>query len=78
MSDYLPDGATDEQYSTAPDYLDQQDDDDGLDPSEDEEDYSDCGWTPGGGCSMAGSEECDFECPNRDSMIAELNRKAKS
>lgn len=39
---------------------------------DDEEEFPfDCG------CSMAGSEECDFECPNRDEMIAQLNRKAK-
>ncbi len=44
---------------------------------EDDEDYADCGWMPGGGCSLAGSEECDFECPNRDSMIAELDKNAK-
>lgn len=24
----------------------------------------DCGLTPDGQCSMAGSEECDWECPN--------------
>ncbi len=52
-----------------------EDHNDDLYPSEEDEDYSDCGWTPGGGCSMAGSEECDFECPNRYAMIAELNRK---
>ena len=52
------------------------DDDDGL-PDDEEEDFSNCGWMPGGGCSLAGSEECDLECPNRDSMIAELDRKEK-
>lgn len=53
-----------------------EDADDHLEDDEDEE-YFDCGWSPGGGCSMAGSEECDFECPNRDAMIAELNKKRR-
>lgn len=26
----------------------------------------DCGKLPSGLCMKAGSEECDFECPNRD------------
>jgi len=55
---------------------DYDDFDDGLDPEE-EEDYFDCGWMREGGCSLAGTEECDFECPNRDSMIAALNRKVR-
>lgn len=50
--------------------------DDG-DWDEDDDEFLDCGWDSSGGCSMAGSEECDFECPNRDAMIAELNRRAK-
>ncbi len=32
---------------------------------EEEEDYFDCGWVRGMGCTEAGSEECDFECPHR-------------
>lgn len=24
-----------------------------------------CGWVRGQGCTLAGSEECDFECPFR-------------
>ena len=31
--------------------------------------YDECGRLPphlGGGCSKAGSEDCDFECPFRD------------
>ena len=35
------------------------------DPSEDFDD-ADCGLMNNGSCSMAGSEFCDFECPNRD------------
>ena len=58
--------------------------DDGLSDGDDfyeddDEDFDqlefDCGWD-GHGCSMAGSEDCDFECPFRDAMIASLNRKA--
>lgn len=22
-----------------------------------------CGWMPGGGCMLAGTEQCDWECP---------------
>lgn len=32
---------------------------------EDDEDYFDCGWVTGMGCTKAGSEECDWECPHR-------------
>lgn len=31
------------------------------------DDWEDCGLMPDGQCSMAGSEHCDFTCPNRDS-----------
>lgn len=36
---------------------------------EDEEAIAECGLLPkhlGGGCQLAGSEHCDFECPFRD------------
>ncbi len=58
--------------------MDEFDDfDDGLD-EDDEEDWGfECGEDVNGGCSLAGSEECDFECPNRDAMIARLDRKHK-
>lgn len=29
----------------------------------DEGEFFDCGLMPDGGCSKAGSEECDWECP---------------
>lgn len=32
---------------------------------EDNEDWFDCGWVRGVGCTKAGSEECDWECPHR-------------
>lgn len=31
----------------------------------DEGDF-DCGFIPGDGCLMAGTEDCDFECPYRN------------
>lgn len=30
---------------------------------DDEFETYDCGWMPGGGCSKAGTEECDWMCP---------------
>ncbi len=41
------------------------------DPDATEEDALDdlleeCGQMPGGGCTQAGTEYCDFECPFRD------------
>lgn len=29
------------------------------------------------GCSYAGSEDCDFECPNRNAMYQELDKRKK-
>lgn len=29
----------------------------------------DCGFIPGEGCSMVGSEDCDFDCPYRDELM---------
>ena len=45
------------------DYMDY--DDDAAD--EDDPDWFECGLGPDGQCSKAGSEECDFNCPYRDS-----------
>lgn len=36
---------------------------------EDEDDF-DCGFIPGKGCLMAGTEDCDFDCPYRDRLVA--------
>ena len=36
-------------------------DDDGLD--DEDEEYYDCGMDRDGGCSLAGTEQCDWECP---------------
>lgn len=32
--------------------------------AEEDEDQFDCGLGPDGQCSMAGSEDCDWECPH--------------
>ena len=41
-------------------------DDDGIrDEWDDDETEFDCGWMPGMGCSAAGSEDCELECPHR-------------
>jgi hypothetical protein len=39
--------------------------DDGIRDEWDDEPEFDCGWVRGMGCTMAGSEECDWECPHR-------------
>lgn len=38
------------------------------DPDE-EDDFDDCGLCEDGQCRMAGTEHCDFECPNRNSAL---------
>lgn len=35
------------------------------DEHDDDEEWFDCGWVRGMGCTMAGSEICDWECPHR-------------
>jgi hypothetical protein len=47
-----------------------------CDQCEYERDSENCGEYPpsmGGGCSMAGSEYCDFECPFRDEVLKRLD-----
>ena len=52
-------------------------------PEPDDEDEADpwdeaemrCGEMAVGGCSLAGTEHCDFRCPFRDSMIRQLERR---
>lgn len=47
-------------------FLERQYDDWEDDPdewSDGGEEFFDCGATPDGGCTKAGSEECDWECP---------------
>lgn len=50
--------------------------DDDLD-DEDEDFGFDCGLDDEGQCSMAGTEDCDFECPHRDSSEFVGNRAWK-
>jgi hypothetical protein len=55
---------------------DDEDDYDGPDPGEE------CGrWQNGrliSSCSKAGSEECDFECPYRDSPLPPSSTRVKA
>lgn len=32
----------------------------------DDEEWFDCGWVRGVGCTLAGTESCDFDCPFRE------------
>jgi len=57
-------GMDDEDRGMGRDYSD-EDDADYLDCDEDEEWLYRCGWVRGAGCQLAGTEECDFECPFR-------------
>ena len=34
-----------------------------------DDDFEDCGLMPDGQCAMAGTEHCDFCCPNRNSEL---------
>jgi len=47
-------------------------DEDFDDEFEDEDDF-DCGFIPSDGCLLAGSEDCDFECPYRDALARNLD-----
>lgn len=44
-------------------------DDEYGDDEPDEDDWLDCGLMDDGQCMNAGSEQCDFECPYRDSEL---------
>ncbi len=48
-----------------PEFNDEPDFDDEMD----EQDF-DCGFAPGYGCQLAGTEDCDFDCPYRDRLEA--------
>lgn len=39
---------------------------DGWDDDEFDSWLDQCGWVRGQGCQLAGTEECDFDCPFRD------------
>ena len=44
-------------------------DDDTRDWDEEDGDFEDCGLMADGQCLKAGSEECDWECPNRNTDL---------
>lgn len=51
------------------DFWDFQHDDDDDEEAAFDEDIENCGQLPahlGGGCQLAGTEHCDFDCPFRD------------
>jgi hypothetical protein len=53
-----------------------------ADPEDEWDEWIDrCGWVRGHGCQLAGTEECDFECPFREGNYRGLRltaaRKAK-
>lgn len=45
---------------------------DAFDPGDEEDEYDEsfdeCGMTPDGSCSLAGTEFCDFDCKIRQAM----------
>lgn len=43
---------------------------------EDEDEFFDCGMTPDGLCQLAGTEDCDWECPYNPNGVAAQARKA--
>jgi len=52
----------------------------GLEQMEDDEDELEeaemnCGELPEGGCSLAGTEYCDWSCPFSDGMVKRMNEK---
>lgn len=64
-----PPVATNDDDEEEPDYaLDDEDDDDDLD------DLS-CGELPEGGCSLAGTEWCDWKCSHSAGMLRRMNEK---
>ncbi len=64
---------------SAPEYVDlhlSEDDFDNqqIDDDAGDEELFDCGFIRWEGCSKAGSEECDFECPFSDHLFAQMAR----
>lgn len=55
------------------------DDDMAFDDRDDDEEAEDeaelnCGELPEGGCSLAGTEWCDWSCPFSDAMMKRMNK----
>lgn len=36
-------------------------------------DFDECGFIPGEGCPLAGSEDCELDCPYRDAYYKKLD-----
>ena len=53
--------------------FDDYDDYDGQDPWEDDE--FDCGMDRSGACSLAGTEDCEFDCPYRAAQRRKLKKR---
>lgn len=51
-----------------PDFYLEHDDELCDDRDDDYEVGFDCGFIPGYGCQLAGTEDCDFDCPHRDAL----------
>jgi hypothetical protein len=54
-------------------YDDSYDDPDDFDDEFADEPDFDCGFIPSDGCLLAGTEDCDFECPYRDALVRNPN-----
>jgi hypothetical protein len=74
----LPEGykAILREYYAARDAMENEFEDWFDDDYEEEEEF-DCGETPDGGCVYAGTELCDWECPNSSRMMQRLAIKTK-
>lgn len=57
------------------DFDDDWRDDDDYEQDEFETAMGECGQMRGGGCMLAGTEHCDFECPFSAAMYRNLGRK---
>lgn len=66
-ADQPPFKLEDDRYGDS--FDDDYDDENGYERDEWDEDEAaleECGQWPGGGCQLAGTEFCDFDCPYRD------------
>lgn len=53
---------------------DSDDTDDDEPPESYNLDFDECGFIPGEGCQLIGTEDCEFDCPYRDAYYKELDR----
>ena len=52
--------------------------DDSEEPDEFEQAMDECGQMHGGGCMLAGTEYCDWDCPFSAAMYREMEKKRDS